>query len=53
LAHRAEWTRAITDEITDPDEKRRLLRIAQDYEQLARRAEQRLKAAKNSTNGPN
>jgi hypothetical protein len=40
---RAEEARAVADEFTDPDATRRLLRIAEDYEELARRAEKRLR----------
>ena len=43
---RAEEARTVADEITDPDSKRKMLRIADDYEKLAGRAEKRL-AAKN------
>jgi hypothetical protein len=45
---RAEKARAVAGEMTDRDAKRKMLRIAQDYEELARRAERRLRASKNS-----
>lgn len=38
---RAEEARIVADELTDADSKRRMLRIAEDCEELAKRAEKR------------
>jgi molecular chaperone GrpE (heat shock protein) len=43
---RAEETRTVAAEISDFQVKRKMLRIAEDYEELARRAEKRLAAKK-------
>jgi len=40
---RAEEARTVASEMTIPDGRRRTLRIAEDYEELARGAERRLK----------
>jgi hypothetical protein len=45
---RAEDTRAVADQMDDPDSRRKMLRTADDYEELARRAERRLKARDSS-----
>ena len=39
-----------TDELTDPVSKRRMLRIAEDYEELGRRAERRLQQRSKNSN---
>jgi hypothetical protein len=40
---RAEEARAVAEQMDDADSKRKMLRIAQDYKELARRGELRLK----------
>ena len=46
---RAEETRTRAEQMHDPNSRRRMLRIAEDYEELAKRAERRLKKSKNSS----
>jgi hypothetical protein len=43
---RAEEAHTVADDLTDPESKRMMLRIADNYEELARRAEKRLAAKK-------
>jgi hypothetical protein len=43
---RAEQARTVAESLNDPHSKKAMLRIAKDYEELARRAERRLRAAK-------
>jgi hypothetical protein len=40
---RAAEARTLADELTDPEAKRKMLKIAEDYEALATSAEQRLR----------
>jgi hypothetical protein len=40
---RAEQARALADELPDAEAKRRMLKLVGDYEELARRAEKRLR----------
>jgi predicted Rossmann-fold nucleotide-binding protein len=50
---RAKAARAMADELTDPRLQRRTLRIAEDYEDLAKRAEKRLHEREGSSSQSN
>jgi rubrerythrin len=45
---RADEARALAEQITDRDARQMMLRIAEDYEKLAKRAEERLKSSPQS-----
>ena len=45
---RAEEARAIADQMNDPESKRMMLKVAEDYDRLAERAEQRLRGSPQS-----
>jgi molecular chaperone GrpE (heat shock protein) len=47
---RAEEARTVADQVTDDKSKQSMLRIAKDYEELAKRAERRLKQAEKDSN---
>jgi hypothetical protein len=46
---RAEEARTLADELTDPETKRKMIKIAEDYETLAIRGEQRLRRHSSAT----
>jgi hypothetical protein len=46
---RAEETRTLADQLTDAEAKRKMLKIAEDYETLAIRAQQRLRHHSSAT----
>jgi hypothetical protein len=48
--NRAEEARSVAEQLADPESRRMMLRIAEDYERLAQHAEQR--AAKRSQSDP-
>jgi hypothetical protein len=47
---RAEEARVLADELTDPDAKRKMRKIAEDYEKVSIRAVQRLRHHSSGTN---
>jgi hypothetical protein len=47
--NRAQETRALADQMSDPDTRRIMIGVAEDYEKLAKRAEER--AAKSRASG--
>jgi hypothetical protein len=46
--HRAAEARAVAESLTDPEAKQMMLKVAPDYEQLAKRAEERRSAGRRS-----